>query len=50
MYNKNQTNNVTTSFAMTQGLLDKIKGEARKQDRTPSYIIRMIVEDYFKGK
>ncbi len=40
----------TRAFALPIVLDDKITAEARKEDRTPSYIIRRIVKEYFEGK
>ncbi len=40
----------TRAFSLPIVLDDKITAEARKDDRTPSYIIRRIVRDHFEGK
>ena len=50
MSNKKEINDTTTAFALPASLMDKIKIEAEKEDRTPSYIIRRIVRDHYEGK
>lgn len=50
MTKRKQVNDTTTAFALPSSLMDKITAEAKKDDRTPSYIIRKIVRDHFEGK
>lgn len=49
MNNKKELNDTTTAFALPVSLMDKIKSEAEKEDRTPSYIIRRIIRNYYGG-
>ena len=45
--NQKKTNNVTTAFSLPQETMDKILDDAEKQTRSPSQIMRRIVNDHY---
>lgn len=50
MNNKKEINDITSAFAMPRSLWEKIRKQAEDEDRTPSYIIRRIIREYYEGK